>query len=208
MVEKIKETGENYLGLMGLENKQKIQLFELLYLYRLWEEYLLKIKGLRCKPELLAQAGGMILKVNSEIEYACSLAYVLLSKSSQEQVEYLESLDLSRLSKSVEEMKKLISSIPDYQSAGWWLKMIVWLKYGDWKKILFNLIYGFFWLFIFGSLLYFLVATDVGRDLSWRFLDVYGFVIRIIMIIMLILATMAIIAIVSFMYLEGRSKKK
>jgi len=207
MEKETKNTGENYLGLMGLGDKQKKQLFEIVYLYRLWEEYLISIKGLKFKRENVALVGGMVLKTNSEIELACRLASILLYRSSEEQIDFFENLDLERLTKAVTEMKKLVAAIPDYDRAGWWLKVIVWLRYGEWKKILFWLIYVFLFIFSFGSILYFFIATDFGRDLAWKFLDVYGVVVRFMMILLLILATIMIVAVVCFMYFESKSKK-
>ena len=200
--------GEQYLGLMGLEANCKKQLFELIYLYRLWEEYLVKIKGLRFQIGYLPVVGGLVLRNNQDIEDGCVLARLLISATSEEQVDFLENFDLNRLAKMVTEFKKLLADIPDYDWAGWGLKIFVLVRYGDWRKSLFTLVYWFLFLFIFGSVLYFLVATDTGRDLAWQFLDVYSFIIKVLMILILIIALVFILAIVSFMYFEGRNKKK
>lgn len=208
MEKKNNNTGENYLGLMGFADKHKKQLFEILYLCRLWEEYLVCIKDLKFKRENLALVGGMIAKVNSDIQFACTVSSVLLYQSSEEQVEFFENIDLEKLSKAVNEMRNLVGKIPNYNKASWWLKMVVWIRYGDWKRILFQIVYGFFFLFVFGAVLYFFIANDFGRDLAWKFLDIYGVAVKFLMIFLLILATIVIVASVSFMYFESKNKKK
>lgn len=199
--------GEKYLGLMGFSDKQKKQLFEIIYLCRLWEEYLAHIKGLRFRRENLALVGGMVIKVNSDIQFACDLFLMLLYRTAEEQVDFFENIDLERLPKAVGEMRNLVANIPNYERASWWMKILTWFKYGDWKKVLFWIIYVFFFLFVFGSVLYFFIANDYGRDLAWKFLDIYGVAVKFLLIFLLILATIVIVASVSFMYFESKVKK-
>jgi len=208
-VSDIKEkSGQNYLGLMNLSANFKKSLFELLYYYQYLNKILTDKYKLRFAPEKLSGVMGALSTRNDYIDQGCEAARLLIGGSFEEQTNFFENFDFGQLDKIVSEFKKVVTDIQNQPNISWVVVFFIWLRYAAWRRWLFVFAKSFLWLFLFLSILYFFVTTDLGRQLAWSFLDVYSAIVRILMVVLLMVAVVLIIGVVSFMYFEGKSRQK
>lgn len=197
-----------FLGLVNLPANHKAALFELVYYYQFIFKYLVYERGLKFDERKMSGVVGTLAERNDYIDEACYLARLIISGKFDEQLDFFENFDFSSLNKLVSEMKKVAGEINSGKDLNWLLRAFIWLRFSDWRSNLFVFARWFLSVFLFFSILYFLVTNDLGRQIAWDFLDVYGVVVRFLMMLLLIVAAVLIVGIVSFMYFEGKKNRE
>ena len=197
----------NFTGLDKLPVEYKTSLFDILSSYLFIRKYLKNEVGVFFSEKRIAQVIGMVGFVNPEIEKGCKLSRVLLYGSWNNWLDYFDSFYWTEIKSVAEKMKKVKMEISKKGTAGFFIKVMCWIRFGDKKRILFQLGQWVLYIFLFLTILYFLVATDFGRDMAWRFLDWYGLIIKVLLVVLLVVGIVLITGIVSFMYLESKGKK-
>jgi hypothetical protein len=197
-----------FLGLAKLENQRKQQLFDLLYYYLLMRSQLRDKLGLAFRPSQLSGVVGLLAKRTSQLDRAAELGELLCSRPAIEWTDWLEEFDFNSLDGLVADAQACWEELAKVSAVSWWIKMLVWVRYGDWRRFIYAVAKLVLAVFVFLSLLYILVATDWGRNWAWSFLDVYSVVVRWLLIVLLVVALVLIVGFVSFMYFEGKAKKK
>lgn len=202
-----KRVNQQFLGVLKLNDQQKKELFEIAYVYMFLKNWFENVQKIKFSEKHMPDVLGMLIFRNDYVDAGCFMAKLVLDDGKEGYGENWESVDWSKLTKISGEMNKLFQGIGQINNIGWFEKMIIWLKYGDWAQRLLKVAIYFVVGFISLSILYFLVATELGRNLAWRFLDVYGVLIRIVLYCLLALALLLIIGFVSFFYLENKQKR-
>ena len=205
-INKKKITSE-FMGLRKLKDSQKINLFNIVNNYQSILFFLKNKMGLFFADWYLSGVLGVLAFRSEKIEKSVHLANLILDNDNTKRNDYFENFDWTKISEIDLEFEKAYQNILKLNTIQWWTKIYIGARYSDWGKIVFGFAKWFLIVFLLFSLLYFLVATEWGRDLSWRLLDVYGYIARIMMILLLVVALIVIVVLVSFMYFERKNNK-
>ncbi|MBU0647925.1 hypothetical protein KJ855_01980 [Patescibacteria group bacterium] len=202
------KVGEDFLGVMKIGSEQKKLLFEVYYLYQLINGFLKQKAGLWYDDRNLAGVLGVLAHRNDNIDMAVVLGWFLKNGQMDETQDFFESFDFGKLESVAKDFNNVAGEVLAKPNVNFLTWLLVWLRYSDWRRIILGLAKYLLFIFIFFSLLYVLVATDLGRDVAWKVLEVYGVVVKYLLIILSIVALVVIVGIVSFMYFEGKMKKE
>ncbi len=202
-----KKIESKYLGLRKLSDSQKVSLFNLVNNYQSILFYLKNKMGLFFADWYLDGVLGYLTFRNEKIEKAVHLAYLFLNQNDSRREMFLEEFDWEKVKEIDDEFEKAYQDLLKINVVQWWSKIYIGIRYSAWGKIIYNFAKWFLTIFLLFSLLYFLVATEWGRELSWRLLDVYGYFAKMLMILLLVVALIVIVVLVSFMYLERKNNK-
>lgn len=194
---------EKYLGLSQLSDEEKKNLFEILDNYTVIKNYLLTKLGLKVAEKKLSGVVGMLAEKGTEIDLGMLIGYYFSADLVVRQ-DWFEQFDWSKLGQISRRMSAVRTKILQIQSINWGMRILIVLRFADWSRWLLMIAKSGLSILIFFTLLYGLVATQWGRDLSWEFLNIYGWIVRLILIVFLIIALVVIVGMVSFMYLENR----
>lgn len=197
-----------FLGLKNLDNSQKLKVFNIINNYNLLLFFLRKRLGLVFADKNLSVVLGILAARDDYSDLAINLGYFFWGNDLELRNDFLDGFDWSKLDLAEKSLEKQMSQVMKISQTGWWIKWYVALRTMDWIKLIFIFAKWFLAGFVLASILYFLVATGWGRDLSWKLLDLYGVIVKMLMVILLVVALVVIVVMVSFMYLEKNSTKK
>lgn len=195
-----------FLGLDNINDTEKRHLYDILNAYAVVRNYL-SILGIRADEQKLAGVVGMLVERGTNIDTGLRIGYMFTADLSKRQ-DFFEKLDWSKLSVISNSMVRMKEKLLKIKTINPGLKLLIFFRFADWTKIALGLAQFGLYLLIFLSVLYVLVATQWGRDLTWEFLNVYGWIVKMILIVFLVIGLVVIVSMVSFMYLENKNIKK
>jgi hypothetical protein len=204
---KLTNTKTEFLGWDKLTVKQKEMLFDIVESYLTIKYCLRTILKLNFANNQIADVLGVVMWRTEMLEKGCDLAAMLLNHDITVRSEYIDNFGWNDLREITDEMEKAKKSIREINGLSWWYRFYIGLRYRDWKNGIFAFAKFFLNVFLFLSLIYVLIATDFGRNLSWEFLGVYSVIVKVLMAILLGVALIIIVILVSFMYFESKKKK-
>jgi hypothetical protein len=198
---------DEFLGLTNLSDDKKRQLFDVLNSYNVIRNYLRDNLGIKVDEKKMAGVVGVLVERSTDLDMGFKMGYNF-SRNLFERQDYFEKVDWNKMPAVTAGMMAVTGKVLKINGVNLGLKMLIWLRFADWTKVMVNLAMFGLYILIFFALLYGLVATQWGRDLTWEFLNVYGWVIKLILIIFLVIGLVVIVSMVSFMYLENKKIKE
>jgi|GEM_PF-3338854 len=195
-----------FLGLGNISDTEKRYLYDILDSYVVIKNYLLSL-GIKADEQKLAGVLGMLVERGSNVDIGLQIGYMFGASLSKRQ-DYFEKLDWSKLSSVSASLVTVKDKLLKIKAVNPGLKMLLFFRYANWTRMALGLAKFGLYLLVFLSILYILVATQWGRDLTWEFLNVYGWIIKLILIVFLVIGLVVIVSMVSFMYLENKNIKK
>ncbi len=203
----LNQSKSNFLGLSNLDKLQKTKVYDIADTYRLLIKYLKERIKLKFAEKNLGYVLGVLSARNEYTDMAIEMAYYYWNWSVSRE-DFWEDFDWGKLDHMEKSLQSEMAKVFKIGQVSIWLKFYIGLTCLDWNRIVFSFAKYFAIGFVFVSVLYFLVATDWGRDLSWQLLDLYGVVAKFLMVVLLVIALIVIVVMVSFMYFERKSSNK